>query len=138
VHAASVQDRSSALVVLRELVRQYPTIRKVWVDAAYTGPALRALARELALDLEVVRRSDDRSHGRWRKEGEAPPEPKPGFEVLPRRWVVERTLAWLGRYRRLSKDYEALIETSEAMCWWASLRLLLGRLTQDQPAKAVA
>jgi putative transposase len=122
--------------MLRQLVQQYPTVRKVWVDAAYTGPALRALAQELGLDLEVVRRSDDRSHGRWTEHGETPPQSKAGFEVLPRRWVVERTLAWLGRYRRLSKDYEALTETSEAMCWWASLRLLLGRLGQVEPEKA--
>lgn len=130
IHEANVQDRAGALLLLRRMVEQFPTIRKVWVDGAYNGPALLALAQELDIDIELVKHREEPPP----TDGSpAPPAPS-GFRVLPRRWVVERTFAWLGRYRRLSKDYEALPETSAAMCWWASLRLLISRLGRHEPA----
>lgn len=127
VHEANVQDRVGALVLLRRLVEEFPTIRHVWVDGAYNGQDLRDLAQELGITIEIVKHNDKDPPS---DSSSAPPRPS-GFRVLPRRWVVERTFAWLGRHRRLSKDYEALPETSAAMCWLASLRLLISRLAQN-------
>jgi putative transposase len=79
--------------------------------------------------LEVVRRSDGGRRRRWLPPDAAPPV-VPRFAVVPRRWVVERTSAWPGRFRRLSKDYEYLAATSEASSTWAMTRLLLRRLTR--------
>ena len=112
VHAASVQDRDGAKLVLSKLVGQFPRLRLIWADGGYAGQLIgwaQALGGWL---LEIVKRSDD-VHG---------------FEVLPHRWIVERTFAWLGRYRRLSKDYEALPETSEAFIYVAMTQVMLQRL----------
>jgi putative transposase len=133
VHEASLPDRTAALSLIPRLLASFPTVQKFWVDAAYRGPDLRALAAQRDLDIEVVCRRDDRSHGTWTEPGEVPASPGGGFEILPRRWVVERTFAWLGRSRRLSKDYEALPAVSEAFCGLATLRLFLGRLTRGPP-----
>ena len=97
VHAANIQDRDGAKLVLSKLVGRFPRLKLIWADGAYAGQVVawaRALGGWL---LEIVRR----------------PEEATGFQVLPKRWIVERTLAWLGRCRRLSKDYEGLAETSE-------------------------
>lgn len=85
---------------------------KIWVDGGYQAGVVAWAEAELGYPLEVVAR---------------PPGGK-GFTVLPRRWVVERTFAWLGRYRRLSKDYEALTTTSEALIWAAAGTTMLRRL----------
>lgn len=89
-------------------------LAKVWVDGGYQAGVVRWARDELGYALEVVAR---------------PPGTK-GFAVLPRRWVVERSFAWLGRYRRLSKDYEALTATSEAMIWAAFGGTLLRRIVR--------
>ena len=87
----------------------------IWADGGYSGRPLRDWVLDLAgWVLDIVKRSDDTT----------------GFVVLPRRWVVERTLAWLGRYRRLSKDYEELPETSEALIYIAMTHLMLKRLAR--------
>ena len=112
VHAASIQDRDGAKLVLSKLVGQFPRLRLVWSDGGYAGQLVewvRALGGWL---LEIVKRSDDVR----------------GFEVLPHRWIVGRTFAWLGRYRRLSKDYEALPESSEAFIYVAMTQVMLRRL----------
>ncbi len=112
VHAANIQDRDGAKLVLSKLVGRFPRLKIIWADSAYAGqlvPWTWALGGWL---LEIVRRKPD-SHR---------------FEVLPRRWVVERTLGWLGRCRRLSKDYEALPETSETWVHIAMIHLMLKRL----------
>lgn len=112
VHAASIQDRDGAKLVLAKLVGRFPRLKLIWADAAYAG---QLVAWALAFGgwlLEIVKRPLD-SHQ---------------FQVLPRRWVVERTLAWLGRCRRLSKDYEELPETTEAWVQIAMIHLMLPRL----------
>lgn len=127
VHEAHIQDRDGAVPLLTKLAARISTIRKVWFDAGYAGRCVRWVTEHLKWDAEVVRRPDDRSHGRWTQTWLPLPGVKTEFPVLPRRWVVERTFAWLGRCRRLSKDYEALIETSESVVWLASLRLIVAR-----------
>ena len=87
-------------------------LRKVWVDGGYRGELLKWVKRKFRYYLEVVLRSDDMK----------------GFVVLPKRWVVERTFAWLGNHRRLSKDYERHIKTSETIIQLAMIRLMLRRL----------
>ena len=112
VHAADIQDRDGAKLVLTKLLGRFPRLELIWADAAYAG-ALVDWARAVGgWVLEIVRRPKD-SHS---------------FEVLPRRWVVERTLAWLGRCRRLSKDYEELPKSSEAWVHIAMIHLMLRRL----------
>lgn len=116
VTAANVQDRTGARLVLAMLATMLLRVTKVWADGGYrSGPLekwLLGLRPGSPIALEVVKRSDDLK----------------GFVVLPRRWVVERTFAWLGRHRRLSKDYERLPETSEAFIRIAMTRLMLARL----------
>ena len=114
VHPADIQDRDGGVLVLATLFGLFPFLRKLFADGGYQGPQFRrALMRVLPqLAIEVVKRSD-KAHG---------------FEVIPRRWVVERTLAWLGRCRRLSKDFENLARNAVAFIHLASIRLMLRRL----------
>ena len=112
VHAANIQDRDGAKLVLGKLIGRFPRLRLIWADAAYAGRLVAWASATGGWVLSVVRRKPD-SHR---------------FEVLPRRWVVERTLAWLGRCRRLSKDNEALPETSETWVHIAMVHLMLKRL----------
>jgi transposase len=113
VHAADIQDRDGAPALLASIRRAFPWLRHVFADAAYAGEKLQAaLARLGSWTLEIVRRSDTAK----------------GFVLLPRRWVVERTLAWLNRNRRLAKDSK---RPSRALTWLliASVKLLSRRLT---------
>jgi putative transposase len=117
VHAASLQDRDGAKSVLRHLTHRFLRLRLIWADGGYTGALagwLVQLRPRHPLRLEIVKRSAAVS----------------GFVVQPRRWIVERTLGWLNRYRRLSKDYETLPATSEAMIYVAMIRLMLARLAR--------
>lgn len=112
VHAASIQDRDGAKLVMAKIVGLFPRLKLIWADGGYAGQLIewtRALAGWV---LEIVKRSDDMS----------------GFVVLPKRWIVERTLGWLGRYRRLSKDYEATTASSEAMVHLSMINLMVHRL----------
>jgi putative transposase len=127
VHPANVQERATIHPLMKSTCEKVPTIKKLWLDAGYTGPGAERLAQERELKVEIVHRAQDRMNGLWTK-GEKPPKAKGGFQVQPRRWVVERTFGWLGRNRRLSKDYEAKPETTEAWIWVAMLRLLLRRI----------
>ena len=113
VHAANVQDRDGAKLVLQKLTGRVPRLRLIWADGGYAGQLIPWVHQLGGWLLEIVKRPDASQ-----------------FVVLPRRWVVERTLAWLGRHRRLSKDYEALPETSEAFIQIAMTRLMLRRLAQ--------
>jgi putative transposase len=113
VTPASVQDRDGAPPVLREAHREYPTLSKVGVDGAYTGAAIAEVREETSLDIEVVKRTDDMK----------------GFVLLPRRWVVERTNGWLGKFRILSKEYERTIQSSRSDILHAMSFLMLRRLT---------
>lgn len=125
VHEAGLHDRAGASLVLDELGSRFPRMAKVWADSAYRG--LKEWMRtELGWELEVVRH---RWSGRvWLRNDQEPPTRPAGFVVLPRRWVVERTFAWLVRNRRLSKDYEYLPETVESFVYAAMVRLMLRRL----------
>ena len=111
VHAANIQDRDGAKLVLAKLLGRFPRLQVTWADAAYAGRLVAWALVTGSWVLKVVRRRPD-SHS---------------FKVLPRRWVVERTLAWLGRCRRLSKDYEELPETSETWIHVAMIHLMLKR-----------
>lgn len=112
VHAANIQDRDGAMLVLAKLLGRFPRLQLIWADAGYAGRLVTWAWTTGGWVLTVVKRKPD-SHQ---------------FEVLPRRWVVERTLAWLSRCRRLSKDYEERTESSEAWVHIAMVNLMLKRL----------
>ena len=114
VHPADIQDRDGAKLVIGKLKGRFPRLRLIWADAGYAGRLVDWVMSLSGWSLEVVRR----------------PRSSHRFEVLPRRWVVERTFAWLGRCRRLSKDYEELPETTEAWIYSAMTRLMLKRLAR--------
>jgi putative transposase len=128
VTAADTSDRDGAGGLLRRLDwRRFPRLRHGWVDQGYRGEFLDWVKGRFGVTLEVVARRDGGRRARWLPPGAAPPE-LPAFAVVPRRWVVERTFAWLGRFRRLSKDYEFLPATSEALIYLAMSQLLVRRL----------
>lgn len=112
VTLASVQDRDGAKLLLGNLPGACKKLRRIWVDGGYRGALLAWVVAHCRARLAVVLRTDDQK----------------GFVVLPRRWVVERTFAWLNANRRLSKDYEGLTTTSESMIYLAMIRLMLRRL----------
>jgi len=106
-------------------------LQHIWADMAYRGQRLRTwVEEEGGWTLELVERP--RRWGWYPIDVEPPP--MPAFTVLPRRWVVERTIAWIARYRRLSKEYEYLPESSETMIYLAMSRLMLRRLARQAPA----
>jgi putative transposase len=111
VHAANVQDRDGAKLVLQKLAGRFPRLQLIWADGGYAGQLIAWVQELGGWLLEIVKRPDESR-----------------FVVLPRRWVVERTFAWLGRHRRLSKDYEALPESSETFILIATIYLMLHRL----------
>lgn len=99
VHGANIQDRDGAPDLLRTIATTYPLLRHVFTDGGYAGPKRRGALEKIGRwTLQIVKRSDTAQ----------------GFEVIPRRWVIERTLAWLGRGRRLGKDWEKTIASAEA------------------------
>lgn len=125
VQAADLADRDGAREVLAGLAQQQPRLTRLWADAGYRGPRLRQWLESQPWSVTTVQRA---SRWQWVAPGEAPPPQAAGFAVLPRRWVVERTFAWLGRWRRLSKDYEGLPATALAWCYLALSRLMSRRL----------
>jgi putative transposase len=128
---ADLHDREGAKLLLAPLVGQLPRMAKVWADSAYQG-LKKWLKETLGWDLEVVKHWWTGVRWVWVPEGQEPPvlDLPAGFQVLPRRWVVERTFGWLGRNRRLSKDYEFLPETEEAFIYLGMVRLMLRRLAK--------
>ena len=114
VHPADIQDRDGGILLLATLFGMYPFLKKLFADGGYQGPEFqKALTKILPyLETEIVKRSD---HAK-------------GFVVLPRRWVVERTIAWLNRCRRLAKDWENLYRKAPAFLRLASIRLMLRKL----------
>ena len=131
VTAADTGDRQGAAALLGRLDRRrFPRLRHGWADGGYRGPFLDWARQRHRIDFQVVTRADGGRRRRWLPPDATPPIVPP-FAVVPRRWVVERTFAWLGRFRRLSKDYEYLTATSEAVIYLAMTRLLLRRLTRQ-------
>jgi putative transposase len=119
VHAANIQDRDGAKLLLVKVQRSFPRLQLVWADGGYAGQLIEWVKMFCGWVLEIVKRTQEVT----------------GFQVLPRRWVVERTFGWLGRYHRLSKDYEYFTDTSETMILIAMIRLMVRRLTRNcQPA----
>lgn len=115
VTAGNVQDRDGAKRLLKELAGQADTIKRlklIWVDGSYRGALIDWVAEHFGWKLEVVEKPKDRV----------------GFQILPKRWIVERTFAWFVRQRRLARDYERLPETSESFIYAAMIRLMLRRL----------
>jgi transposase len=111
VHAADIQDRDGGVFVMATMFGMYPFLMKLYADGGYQGPLFRrAVAKIMArVNVEIVKRSD---HAK-------------GFVALPKRWVVERTFTWLGRCRRLAKDWENLNRKALAFLRLASIRLML-------------
>ncbi len=115
VHAADIQDRDGAPNLLASIRKAFPWLRHIFADGGYAGPKLKAALAKLGYwAIEIVKRSDSAK----------------GFELIPRRWVVERTFAWLGRCRRLAKDWEKTIASAEAWILIASIRLVSRRLAR--------
>lgn len=117
VTAASVQDRDGAMLLLDVLRCRFSRLRLIWADQAYGGELLAwvwGLRPWRKVRLDIVKR----------------PEGTKGFLLLPKRWIVERTFGWFGRYRRLAKDYEYLTQTSEAMIRVAMIHLMVRRLAR--------
>ena len=114
VHAADIQDRDGGLLLLASLFGMYPFLKKLFADGGYQGPVFeKALGKILPqLETEIVKRSDQVK----------------GFVVMPKRWIVERTIAWLNRCRRLAKDWENLNRKGLAFLRLASIRLMLRKL----------
>jgi putative transposase len=117
VHSANIQDRDGAKYVLTYISDWLPRLQRVIGDGGYRGTLVGWVQQTYGWTLEIVLRTADMV----------------GFEVLPKRWVVERTFGWLGRYRRLSKDYEGNTEVSEAFVYVAMIHLMLRRLAPSKP-----
>lgn len=112
VHTADVADCKGAPSLIEKVAQTFPTINKIWADGGYKGDLIDLVKETLGAVLEVVEREAGQK----------------GFQVLPKRWVVERTFAWFEWYRRLSRDYERLVECSESMIYLASIRMMLKRI----------
>ena len=114
VHAADIQDRDGGALVMATLFGLYPFLLKLYADGGYQGPVFQNAMKSIMaeVDVEIVKRSDQAT----------------GFVLLPKRWVVERTLAWLNRCRRLAKDWECLNRKARAFLLLASIRLMVRRI----------
>ena len=120
VHSADIQDRDGAALMLDKPTRRlFPFIERIYADGGYQGPRVRAAAaRAGTWKIEIIKRSDIAK----------------GFVVLPKRWVVERTLAWISRNRRLCRDFERYARTGAAFVRLAMIRIMLRRLTKSCPS----
>jgi transposase len=132
VHAANISDRDGAPLLLAGMPEHYPHIRKLWTDSGYNGRFRTWATEHLAdWDVEIVKHWWTGIKGVWVGPGQEPPTIPSGFHVLPKRWIVERTFAWLDQNRRLSKDYERFPTTSETFIYAAMIRLMLRRLARQ-------
>ena len=116
VHAADIQDRDGGVLVMATLFGLYPFLLKLYADSGYQGPKFQQGMKRVcrAVNVEIVKRSDAGK-----------------FVVLPKRWIVERTIAWLNRCRRLAKDWECLNRNALAFLRWASIRLMLRKVCKE-------
>jgi putative transposase len=142
VHSAKVPDQDGLRLLLKAARERLPRLSHLWVDAGYQGRGKKWAEQELGISVEVVHRTPEPIPEKiariwaeeWAKEGREIDWqkllPRRGFKVLPRRWVVERTFAWLGQNRRMSKDYERLCATGETFIYAAMSRLMARRLAR--------
>jgi transposase len=114
VHAADIQDRDGGMLVMATLFGMFPFLLKLYADGGYQGEQFQAAMSNVMrqVNVGIVKRSDTAK----------------GFTVLPRRWIVERTIGWLNRCRRLAKDWECLNRSALAFLRWASIRIMLRKL----------
>lgn len=131
VHPASITDRQGAQLLVAPLKEVFPRLSHIWADSAYEGKLEDWVKETLGWTLEIVKRPFEGLRYVWVPQGVEPPEIPRGFVVVKRRWVVERTFAWLGHSRRLSKDYEFLPESEEAWIYAAMIRLMVTRLARS-------
>ena len=113
IHAADIQDRDGGVLLMSTLFGMYPFLLKLYADSGYQGPKFQSGLKRVCrrIKVEIVKRSEVGK-----------------FVVLPKRWIVERTIAWLNRCRRLAKDWERLNQSALAFLRWASIRLMLRKL----------
>jgi transposase len=130
VHPADDTEAAGGQALLAGLAQVFRRLALLWVDGGYKRRFAEWVEAELGWRVEAVQHPTAGVRVVWVGPGQEPPVLPTGFRVLKRRWVVERTFAWLGRNRRLSKDYEALPASEEAWLYAASARLLLRRLTR--------
>ena len=116
VHAADMQDRDGGVLLMSTMFGLFPFLLKLYADSGYQGPKFRQGLQRVCrqINVEIVKRSDVGK-----------------FVVLPKRWIVERTIAWLNRCRRLAKDWECLNRNGLAFLRWASVRLMVRKLCQE-------
>lgn len=112
VHAADIQDRDGAKLVLKRAKVWFLKLKIIWADGGYAGKLVKWAKQYYRWTIDIVKRSDIAK----------------GFVLLPKRWIVERTFSWFGRYRRLSKDYEFRTDTSETMLYIAMTHIMVRRL----------
>jgi len=112
VHSAGIQDRDGAKLVLEKVLKKFPFLELIWADGGYKGSLIEWAKDNFDTVLEIIKRNDDVK----------------GFKLLPKRWIVERTLGWIGRNRRLSKDYERFSTTEESWIYLGMISLMLNRL----------
>jgi putative transposase len=122
VHAANIQDRDGAKSLLERVKSKFAGLQLVWADGGYAGQLVGWVKQVCGMVLEIVRRNAEVK----------------GFQLLPHRWIVERTFGWLGRYRRLSKDYEGRTDTSEALVYAAMTHVMVRRLARIGPSRPIA
>ena len=112
VHPAGIQDRDGTKLILKRVLDEFPSLQLIWADGGYRGSLIEWVEDNFDTVLEIVKRNDDIK----------------GFKLLPKRWIVERTLGWIGRNRRLSKDYERFSNTEESWIYLGMISLMLNRL----------
>ena len=115
VHSASIQDRDGAKLVVEKIKHWLPKLKIIWADAGYAGKLVAWIKELTGITLEIVKRKEKQLR-------------KQGFEPIPKRWIVERTFAWLCNYRRLSKNYECSPASAEAMIRLAMIHIMVRRL----------
>lgn len=130
IQPADTQDRDGALDVIQMAYARYQTLKRLWGDGGYAGRCVVAVKEATGCELEIVRRSDDAPREVWLEEGQEPPVSE-GFKVVKWRWIIERTFGWLGRYRRLSKDYEQSTASSLAWVRLALVAILVHRFGEN-------
>ena len=116
IHAADIQDRDGGITLMKAVLAKYPLLRKLYADGGYQGPLFQQALKQVCseISLQIVTRSDLARQ----------------FVILHKRWLVERTIGWLNRCRRLAKDWECLNRSALAFLRWASVRLMVRKLCQ--------